>query len=106
MYKWEAGALRLLGCKGDVSGTANVAPGQVHQMCMAAIADFGRRARALHLQLLPLHRQLFCKPSPAPTKWALARMGRCGTTLRLPLTDLTAAGQATVRDALHASGVL
>jgi hypothetical protein len=33
-------------------------------------------------------------------------MGRCGTTLRLPLTDLTAAGQAAVRDALHASGVL
>jgi 4-hydroxy-tetrahydrodipicolinate synthase len=70
------------------------------------VAGEARRAAALHLQLLPLHRALFCEPSPAPTKWALAQLGRCGATLRLPLTDLTAAGQAAVREALHASGVL
>jgi 4-hydroxy-tetrahydrodipicolinate synthase len=99
-------ALMLLGGHGNVSVTANVAPRAMAELCRAAVAGDARRAAALHLKLLPLHRALFCEPSPAPTKWALARMGRCGATLRLPLTDLTAAGQATVRDALHASGVL
>jgi 4-hydroxy-tetrahydrodipicolinate synthase len=99
-------ALMLLGGHGNVSVTANVAPRAMAEMCRAAVAGDARRAAALHLQLLPLHRALFCEPSPAPTKWALAQLGRCGATLRLPLTDLTEAGQATVRDALRASGVL
>jgi 4-hydroxy-tetrahydrodipicolinate synthase len=99
-------ALMLLGGHGNVSVTANVAPRAMAELCRAAVAGEARRAAALHLQLLPLHRALFCEPSPAPTKWALAQLGRCGATLRLPLTDLTAAGQAAVREALHASGVL
>ena len=99
-------ALMLLGGHGNVSVTANVAPRQMHEMCMAAIAGDVQRARALHLQLLALHRQLFCEPSPAPAKWALAQLGRCGATVRLPLTELTVAGQAAVAAALHDSGLL
>ena len=98
--------LMLLGGHGNVSVTANVAPRQMHEMCMAAIAGDVQRARALHLQLLALHRQLFCEPSPAPTKWALAQLGRCGATVRLPLTELTGAGQAAVTAALRDSGLL
>lgn len=99
-------ALMLLGGHGNVSVTANVAPRQMHEMCMAAIAGDLQRARALHLQLLPLHRQLFCEPSPAPAKWALAQLGRCRATVRLPLTELSVAGQALVSTALRESGVL
>ncbi len=99
-------ALMLLGGQGNVSVTANVAPRLMHELCMAAIEGDLKRATALHLQLLPLHKQLFCEPSPAPTKWALARMGRCGETLRLPLLPLSAPGQAAVRQALADSGVL
>ncbi len=99
-------ALMLLGGHGNVSVTANVAPRLMHELCMAAMEGDVKRATALHLQLLPLHRQLFCEPSPAPTKWALARMGLCGDTLRLPLLPLTAAGQASVGQALADSAVL
>lgn len=99
-------ALMLLGGHGNVSVTANVAPRQMHEMCMAAIAGDVRRARALHLELLPLHRQLFCEPSPAPTKWALAQLGRCRPVVRLPLTELTVAGQACVSSAMRDSGLL
>jgi 4-hydroxy-tetrahydrodipicolinate synthase len=98
-------ALMLLGGHGNVSVTANVAPRLMHALCMAALEGDVKRATALHLQLLPLHKQLFCEPSPAPTKWALARMQRCGDTLRLPLLPLTADGQAAVRQALADSGV-
>jgi 4-hydroxy-tetrahydrodipicolinate synthase len=99
-------ALMLLGGHGNVSVTANVAPRLMHDLCMAAIQGDVKRAAALHLQLLPLHRQLFCEPSPAPTKWALQQLGRCRPTVRLPLVELTETGQASVAAALRDSGLL
>ena len=99
-------ALMLLGGHGNISVTANVAPRLMHELCKAAIAGDARRATALHMQLLPLHKQLFCEPSPAPAKWALQRLGRGRATLRLPLVELTAAGQQTVEAALAESGLL
>ncbi len=99
-------ALMLLGGHGNVSVTANVAPKLMHQLCMAAIEGQAKRASEIHLRLLPLHRQLFCEPSPAPTKWAMSRLGLCGAAVRLPIVALTAAGQALVGQALHESGLL
>ncbi len=99
-------ALMLLGGHGNVSVTANIAPRQMHEMCMAAIEGDVKRARAIHLSLLALHRQLFCEPSPAPAKWALSRMGRCRAGVRLPLVELTEAGQALVGSALRECGLL
>ncbi len=99
-------ALMLLGGQGNVSVTANVAPRLMHELCMAAIAGDARAAAALHLRLLPLHKQLFCEPSPAPTKWALAQLGRCSPRVRLPIVPLTASGQAQVGQALRDSGLL
>jgi len=98
-------ALMLLGGQGNVSVTANVAPHLMHELCMAATRGDLRRATAIHLQLLPLHRQLFCEPSPSPTKWAMAQLGRCGTGTRLPILPLTEAGQAVVARALRDSGL-
>jgi len=88
-----------------VSVTANVAPRAMAEMCKAAIAGDARRAAELHLKLLPLHKQLFCEPSPAPAKYALSRLGRCRETLRLPLVEMTAAGRAAVDAALAECGV-
>ena len=99
-------ALMLLGGHGNVSVTANVAPRAMHDMCMAAIEGRVREASALHMKLLPLHKNLFVEPSPAPAKWALAQLGRCGAALRLPITPLTPAGQAAVGQALRDSGLL
>lgn len=99
-------ALMLLGGHGNVSVTANVAPRLMHELCMAAIEGDVRRARAIHLKLLPLHTHLFCEPSPAPAKWALAQMGRCRDVLRLPLLPLTESGRAAVGQALREAGLL
>jgi 4-hydroxy-tetrahydrodipicolinate synthase len=99
-------ALMLLGGHGNVSVTANVAPRLMHELCMAAVEGQARRAAEIHLKLLPLHRQLFCEPSPAPTKWAMARLGLCGATLRLPMVALSAAGQAQVEQALREAGLV
>ena len=99
-------ALMLLGGHGNVSVTANVAPRAMHQLCKAALAGDVKEATRIHFQLLSLHKQLFCEPSPAPTKWALERLGRCKAALRLPITPLTAAGQASVEQALREGGLL
>jgi len=98
-------ALMLLGGHGNVSVTANVAPRAMHELCMAAVDGQARRAAEIHLRLLPLHRQLFCEPSPAPTKWAMSRLGLCGAALRLPMVPLSAAGQAQVEQALREAGL-
>ncbi|MBI3369044.1 MAG: 4-hydroxy-tetrahydrodipicolinate synthase [Burkholderiales bacterium] len=99
-------ALMLLGGQGNVSVTANVAPRLMHELCIAAIEGQVQKARELHFKLLALHKQLFCEPSPAPTKWALAQLGHCGPTVRLPITPLTAAGQALVQGAMREAALL
>ena len=102
----SAVALMLLGGHGNVSVTANVAPKLMHELCVAAMAGRAKEAAAIHLKLMPLHTQLFCEPSPAPTKWAMAKLGLCGAALRLPITPLTPAGQAVVGQALLDAGLL
>jgi 4-hydroxy-tetrahydrodipicolinate synthase len=94
-------ALMLLGGHGHVSVTANVAPRAMQALCAAAIAGNAREAARIHSLLLPLHQALFVEPSPAPTKWALHRLGRCGAAVRLPITPLSAAGQAVVEAAMR-----
>ncbi|MEJ7931250.1 4-hydroxy-tetrahydrodipicolinate synthase [Ramlibacter sp. AN1015] len=99
-------ALMLCGGQGNVSVTANVAPRQMHELCVAAIAGDSRRAMAIQRRLMPLHRWLFVEGNPIPVKWAMARMGLCGPTLRLPLTPLSDAAQPAVEQALRDSGLL
>ena len=102
----SAVALMLLGGHGSVSVTANVAPRAVQAICVAALARDARTAARLQLQLLALHQVLFVEPSPAPTKWALAQLGRCSATVRLPITPLSESGQAAVKTALSEAGLL
>ena len=99
-------ALMLLGGHGNVSVTANVAPKAMHQLCMAALEGRVREATELHMKLLPLHKNLFIEPSPAATKWAMAKLGLCGAALRSPMTPLTPAGQAVVEQSLRDAGLL
>jgi 4-hydroxy-tetrahydrodipicolinate synthase len=94
-------ALMLLGGQGNVSVTANVAPRAMHKLCIAAIEGRAREAAALQFKLLALHKNLFIEPSPAPAKWAMARLGLCGAHLRLPITALSVGAQALVEAAMR-----
>jgi 4-hydroxy-tetrahydrodipicolinate synthase len=99
-------ALMLCGGQGNISVTANVAPRLMHELCVAAIAGDARAAMKIQLQLLPLHKHLFVEANPIPVKWAMARMGLCGGTLRLPMTPLETANEATVENALRVCGLI
>ncbi len=98
--------LILLGAKGDISVTANVAPKAMHDMCAAALAGDRTRAEQLDRKLRALHGDLFIESSPIPVKWALHEMGLIPPGLRLPLTPLAEQYQEPVRDALRQAGVL
>ena len=99
-------ALMLCGGQGNISVTANIAPRLMHELCEAAVAGDTRRAMELQFKLLPLHRNLFIEANPIPVKWAMARMGLCGGTLRLPMTPLETANEAAVESALRACGLI
>jgi len=98
--------LILLGARGDISVTANVAPRAMHDMCAAALAGDRERAEKIDQTLRALHRDLFIESSPIPVKWALHEMGMIPPGLRLPLTPLSAQCHDRVRDALRQAGVL
>lgn len=97
--------LILLGAKGDISVTANVAPRAMHDMCAAALAGDRDRAEALDKPLRALHRDLFIESSPIPVKWALHAMGLMPPGLRLPLTPLSDDCHPVVLNALQQAGI-
>ena len=98
-------AFILLGGQGVISVTANLAPRQMRAMCAAALAGDVARARKINEQLMPLHLRLFAEPNPIPAKWALARLGRIGTGIRLPLVGLSGAAQDLVAGAMREAGI-
>jgi 4-hydroxy-tetrahydrodipicolinate synthase len=96
----------LLGGHGVISVTANVAPRQMHELCVAARAGHREAAMAIDARLVGLHRDLFIESNPIPVKWALAEMGLIGPGIRLPLTWLSPDCHEPVREALRQAGVL
>lgn len=80
--------LMLMGGKGDISVTANVAPAAMHNMCQAAIAGDREQAEQINATLVKLHETLFLEANPIPVKWAMHKMGFGSDAIRLPLTPL------------------
>src|SRR6266571_746611 len=99
-------ALILLGGKGVISVTANVAPRLMHEMGSAALAGDLKKARELNFKLLGLHTKLFVEANPIPVKWAVAQMGLIGMGIRLPLTPLSQAFHEVVREAMRQARVV
>ena len=96
----------LLGAKGDISVTANVAPRLMHEMCKLAREGREKEARAINERLMGLHKDLFVEANPIPVKWALKEMGLVKGGIRLPLTPLSAKHHETVRAAMRTAGVI
>ncbi len=98
--------LMLMGGKGVISVTSNVAPRAMHEMCAAAIAGERAKAEALDAPLAGLHETLFLEANPIPVKWAVAEMGLMGHGIRLPLTKLSEQHHETLRQAMRQAGVI
>lgn len=97
--------LILMGAKGNISVTANVAPKVMSVVCEAALAGNAALAKALNEPLTALHNDLFVESNPIPVKWALVHMGRMESGIRLPLTPLAESCHDIVRAALQRAGL-
>jgi 4-hydroxy-tetrahydrodipicolinate synthase len=98
--------LILMGGKGDISVTANVAPRAMHEMCAAALAGDRETAARINATLEDLHKDLFLEPNPIPVKWALAKMGFGNVQgIRLPLVPLSDTVQPKVLAAMRKAGI-
>ncbi|MBT8767575.1 4-hydroxy-tetrahydrodipicolinate synthase [Metapseudomonas boanensis] len=98
--------LMLMGGKGNISVTANVAPRAMADLCAAAMHGDAETARAINDKLMPLHKALFIESNPIPVKWALHEMGLIPDGIRLPLTWLSPRCHEPLRQALRQSGIL
>lgn len=94
------------GAQGVISVTANVAPALMHEMIEAALQGDDGRATELDERLAALHRALFIEANPIPVKWAVARLGRIATGIRLPLTWLEDRHQEPVLAAMRQAGLV
>ena len=96
----------VLGQTGCISVTANVAPKLCAEFHAAAAAGDYETARALNERLYPLHKALFADASPAPTKYALAKLHDWLTSeTRLPIAPCSEEGRRAVDAALESAGI-
>ena len=93
------------GGHGCISVTANVAPAACAKMYDAALAGDFATARAINDTLVRLHRAVFLDASPAPTKYALARLGLMTEDCRLPITPCAEAVRNEIDAAMAEAGV-
>jgi len=98
-------ALMLIGGKGVISVTANVAPKLMHEMCIAAMTGKIAEACAINAKLFPLHQKLFVEANPIPVKWVLNQMGLIGTGIRLPLVPLSESHHQTLLNAMKSANI-
>lgn len=94
-----------LGAAGVISVISHVVGPDLAAMHRAWFAGDRAGAAGIFLKTLPVTRALFSVPSPAPTKWALARLGQPAGGVRLPLVDCSEAEAAAIFQALQEYGL-
>jgi 4-hydroxy-tetrahydrodipicolinate synthase len=94
------------GGRGCISVTANVAPALCAQFQEACLAGDYAGALGIQDRLMPLHTALFLEPSPAPTKYALSKLGKIAEDVRLPITPVGDETRQAVDSALRHAGLL
>jgi 4-hydroxy-tetrahydrodipicolinate synthase len=94
------------GGHGCISVTSNVAPRLCADFQDACLRGDYRTALRYHDKLMPLHAALFIETNPAPVKYALAVLGKCAETVRLPMVALAEPSKAAVRQAMIHAGLI
>lgn len=97
--------LMMMGAKGVISVTANVAPRLMHEMCEAAFSENFELARVINAKLFGLHQKLFVEANPIPVKWVMQQMGLIQSGIRLPLVALSTQFHEPLRAAMKAAEV-
>jgi 4-hydroxy-tetrahydrodipicolinate synthase len=97
-----AAAAMLGGADGVISVASNLVPASFRRLCDAARAGDVGRANSIDAPLRQLYELLGVEPNPIPVKAALAELGCCEDTLRLPLLPLSSRHRTSLRACLRA----
>ena len=89
-----------VGAEGVISVASNVIPKEMGDMIRLALAGKFVEARAYHAKYYRLFRDLFIDVNPVMVKEALALMGKCERTFRLPLCETDDAKLAQMKKTL------
>jgi 4-hydroxy-tetrahydrodipicolinate synthase len=95
-----------VGAVGVISVVSNMLPRELTEMTHAALKGDFERAGRIHAKLFPLFKDLFCETNPIPLKAAMAMMGLCEETYRLPLVPMGDANRAQLKKTLLALGLV
>jgi 4-hydroxy-tetrahydrodipicolinate synthase len=93
-----------VGARGAVSVLSNLAPANVAELYRAALGDDFRRAREIHLRMLPAIKALYGESNPIPLKAALALAGLSRDILRPPLVPLAPEKRALLKKRMRDFG--
>ncbi|MBI5185281.1 MAG: 4-hydroxy-tetrahydrodipicolinate synthase [Nitrospinae bacterium] len=104
----DANTLPILsvGGTGVISVTANIAPREVAGLCGAFFRGDLSEARKIHYRLLSLHNAMFIETNPIPVKTALALMGKCEESFRLPLCGISERNRESLKSTLKDFGLI
>ena len=90
-----------LGGKGVISVLSNPMPRQTSELCHRFFKGDIEGSLKMQLDLLPFINALFCEVNPIPVKAAMAAMGFCENSVRLPLTVMEAEHEAKMLDIMR-----
>jgi 4-hydroxy-tetrahydrodipicolinate synthase len=85
---------------------SNIAPGQMSDMVHSCLKGDYRKALKIHMNYLPLFRDLFIETNPQPVKTAARMMKLPSGTFRSPMVEMQPRNKTVLRNTLKEVGLL
>jgi 4-hydroxy-tetrahydrodipicolinate synthase len=99
--------MMALGARGVISVLSNILPQKLKMLSRAFLDEKDiEKARALHMELMPLFQAMFVEVNPVPVKESLYYMGLVEKELRLPLVPLADKNREYLKTVLREFGLL
>lgn len=98
--------LMILGGKGVISVTANIAPRDAATMCNEFFNGNLKKAREIHYKMMPLNDAMFYETNPIPVKTALSLMGKVSGEIRLPLCQMSEKNLERLKGVMKGYGLI
>jgi len=92
--------IMAVGGKGVISVAANIVPEEMAALVGAFEAGDIKKARKMHLEMLPLFNAMFYETNPIPVKTAMNLMGMISDEIRLPLCKMSDENLAKLKTTL------
>lgn len=89
-----------VGGVGVISVASNIVPSKISKMVALYLKGDVKKAVDLHYELYPLMQSLFIETNPVPVKAALSLMEMINNEVRLPLSELSDANMAKLKNVL------